>query len=119
MSATRSKSAKKPRYIDRPNPYAASIARTGIRIRRLHPPKSKPKELRPPSNRFAAGIQAAGVTLRVGPGRPEAGREVGPSSTRSVRLPARVWKAIERAAARQRVTVHALLRAAIARVVES
>jgi hypothetical protein len=122
------------RYVVQPrNPYAASIARTGIRIRTLYPPTGKPKVTRPPSraslaempeldmasarpNRFADGIRAAGITLRVGRGRPEKGQEVGPTETRSVRLPARVWRTIERAAARQHVSVHALLRAAISRL---
>ncbi len=122
------------RYVVRPrNPYAASLARTGIRIRKLFPPKGKPKVTRPPSraslaempeldlsharpNRFAAGIHAAGITLRIGRGRPEKGQEIGPTETRSVRMPARVWRAIERAAARQHVSVHALLRAAISRI---
>jgi hypothetical protein len=121
------------RYVARRrNPYAASISRTGLRIRKLHPPTGKPKSARPPSraslaempeldmsharaNRFAAGLHAGGVTLRVGRGRPEKGQEVGPTETRSVRMPAKVWRAIERTAARQHVTVHALLRAAIAR----
>jgi hypothetical protein len=141
MSASRSRPAKQPpsvdfsRYVVRRNPYAASIARTGIRIRKLHPPSGKPRASRAPSraslaempeldmsrarkNRFARGIRAAGVTLRVGRGRPEAGQEVGRTQVRSVRLPARVWKAVERAAARQGVTVHALLRAAVAQCVE-
>jgi hypothetical protein len=65
-------------------------------------------------NRFARAIQVAGVTLRTGRGRPERGREVGPTETRSVRLPKRVWKAIERDARARGLSVHAALRAAIA-----
>jgi hypothetical protein len=122
------------RYVARKNPYAASLARTGIRIRTLAPPAGKLKASPPPSraslrempvldmsspgkNRFAAGIRAAGVTLPVGPGRPVRGQEVGPTSTRSVRLPASVWRAVEAEAARRGTTVHALLRSVIARVV--
>ncbi len=135
MAATaRSDSVDFRGYRVRRNPYAASITRTGVVIGRLAPPVGKPKASRAPSraslpemppldmsrarkNRFAAGIHAAGVTLRVGPGRPRAGGEVGITSVRSIRLPDRVWKAIERAAARQGVTVLALLRSAIARAV--
>jgi hypothetical protein len=53
------------------------------------------------------------TTVAVGCAR---GEEIGPTETRSVRMPARVWCAIERAAARQHVSVHALLRAAISRI---
>jgi hypothetical protein len=125
------------RYVVRKNPYAASIAKTGIRIRKgsLSAPRGRPKGARPPSraslqempeldmsrarkNPYAARILAGDVVLRVGRGRPERGSEVGPSVVRSVRLPERVWKAIERAAKRQRTTVHALLRATIAQLAQ-
>jgi hypothetical protein len=140
-ASTRSKpkSVDFRRYIVRKNPYAASLARSGIRIAKgsLAPPTGRPKPTRPPSkaslrampqvdmgranvrkNPYAARILAGDVTLRIGRGRPKRGSEVGPTSTRSVRLPERVWKAIERAAARQGVTVHALLRAAVAQLVK-
>jgi hypothetical protein len=48
--------------------------------------------------------------LQYGRGRPRAGAEVGPTETRSLRLPADVWKALERDAHDRGTTVHALLR---------
>ncbi len=51
--------------------------------------------------------------LRDGRGRPPAGREVGPTEARSIRLPAPVWAALEAQAARTGTTVHALLRDAV------
>jgi hypothetical protein len=127
------------RYIVRKNPFAASLARTGIRIAKgsLAAPNGRPKAMRPPSkeslreipavdmrrarvrtNPYASRILAGDVVLRVGRGRPERGQEVGRSTVRSVRLPERVWKAIERTAKRQRTTVHALLRATIAQLAQ-
>ncbi len=51
--------------------------------------------------------------MREGRGRPPAGSEVGPTVTRSIRLPATVWAAIEAQAERSGSTVHALLRDAV------
>jgi hypothetical protein len=53
--------------------------------------------------------------VRVGAGRPKNGEDVGPSSVRSVRLPDAFWKELATRAAAHSVTLHAELRAAIAK----
>jgi hypothetical protein len=121
------------RYIVLPNPFAARVRRDGIRIRRgsIIPPTGRPKRTAAPSkaslsempeldmsqarpNRFSASIQAGGITLRIGRGRPKRGTEVGPTTVRSVRLPVEIWEAVKRSAKRRGLTVHAALCEAIA-----
>lgn len=63
-------------------------------------------------NPYAAGIAAKGMVLP-GRGRPKKGEETGPSVTRSVRFPARVWASIEAVAKARGVSVHAAVRTAI------
>lgn len=47
-------------------------------------------------------------------GRPKKGEKAAGTVTRSLRLPEAAWKALEKAAKRQGITVHALIRQAIA-----
>lgn len=51
--------------------------------------------------------------LRARRGRPKKGEERNPAVTRTLRLTEATWKALERRAAQQRTTVHALLREAV------
>jgi len=116
------------------NPFARTLARTGIRFVLIAPTKgSKVTVEGEPSaeslrempevdmsrskrnpERFAIPMAEHGITLQIGRGRPVAGEEVGATLTRSVRFPASVWKEIERAAAREGISVHAALRRAVA-----
>lgn len=117
------------------NPFARTLARTGIRFVGIAPTKrARTTNDEEPSaeslrempevdlsrakrdpKRFAIPMALRGITLQVGRGRPAAGEEVGATSTRSVRFPASVWKEIEQAAMREGVSVHAALRMAIAK----
>src|SRR5256885_5734475 len=63
-------------------------------------------------NPYVARIAAEGITLPKR-GRPKMGEEIGPSVTRSVRFPPRVWASVESVAKAKGVSVHAALRAAI------
>jgi hypothetical protein len=65
---------------------------------------------------IAARIAAEGMTFP-GRGRPKKGQEVGPSVLKSVRLPESYWKALERRAKREKLSLHAAIRVAIARYV--
>jgi len=47
-------------------------------------------------------------------GRPRKGEQAAGTVTRSLRLPEAAWKALEKAARKQKTTVHALIRQAIA-----
>jgi hypothetical protein len=64
-------------------------------------------------NPYARRIEAGGITLQIGRGRPRRDAEVGPTVTRSVRLPPSVWAKLEKRALTEGVAVHALLRRAI------
>ncbi len=64
-------------------------------------------------NHHAAQIARDGITVQVGRGRPKKLDEVGGTTPRSVRFPARVWKLIEARAKRKGITLHAALREAI------
>jgi hypothetical protein len=77
-------------------------------------------------NPYAARIRKAGgytvavdgkkpYFVRVGAGRPKQGQDVGPSTVRSVRLPNALWKELVERAAARKVSLHAELRAAIAK----
>jgi hypothetical protein len=70
------------------------------------------------ANPYTARIAVEGVELQIGARRPAAGKEVGPTVTRTVRLPPAVWRAVERVARRQGLSVHAALRVAIAEWVQ-
>lgn len=108
----------------RRNPYAARIAREGVQIVHDEPTRESLAAIpevdfarasrNPYADRLARDLQA----LTVGRGRPRAGENVGPTTVRSVRLPARIWEALEAEAAARKLTVHAILRAAVARFLE-
>lgn len=108
----------------RRNPYASRIAREGIEVVHDEPSAGSLAAIpeidfarasrNPYAERLARDLQA----LAVGRGRPRAGEEGGPTTVRSVRLPARIWEALEAEAAARKLTVHAILRAAVARFLE-
>jgi hypothetical protein len=104
----------------RRNPYAARLDRDGVEIVHDGPSAESlaaipeldfdtPAYRSPYAERLAADLRK----VRVGRGRPRAGEEVGPTSTRSIRLSAGIWKALEDEARRTDTTLHALLRAAV------
>ena len=105
-------------YRIRRNPYAARIAREGAQVAHDGPSAASLAEmpeadfhlarLRP--NKYAAKTAAAVANIQYGRGRPRNGQEVGPTPTRSLRLPEIVWKALEREAGERATTVHALMR---------
>lgn len=64
-------------------------------------------------NPYAARIAAGGMSLKVGRGRPPKGTEPGPTTLRSVRLPAELWRRLERRARADGMPLLAALRAAV------
>jgi hypothetical protein len=64
-------------------------------------------------NPYARRIAVEGMELQIGPRRPKAGKEVGVTETRTVRFPPQVWRAVERFAKRERLSLHAAMRLAI------
>jgi len=64
------------------------------------------------ANPYAARIAAEGVALPRR-GRPEKGKETGPTVPRSVRFPKAVWKSLEAKAKAEGLPLHAALRVAI------
>jgi hypothetical protein len=104
----------------RRNPYAAVIERDGVEIVHDGPSAASlaeipevqfdaPARRSPYAERLAAELRK----VRVGRGRPRAGEEVGATSTRSIRLSAGIWDALEAEARRTSTTLHAVLRAAV------
>lgn len=69
--------------------------------------------------RGKAGLKRALAWSRAKRGRPKKGEAAEGTSTRSVRLPIKVWDELEREAERRGVTLHALLREAVARTLAS
>lgn len=65
-------------------------------------------------NPHAARIATEGIQTP-GRGRPRKGEETGPTVPRSIRFPVGVWKQLERRAKADGLTLHAAVRAAIAR----
>lgn len=63
-------------------------------------------------NPYAERIAAEGI-VHVRPGRPRKGQETGPTTPRSIRFPAPIWKQLEKRAKAEGITLHAALRAAI------
>jgi hypothetical protein len=63
--------------------------------------------------RGPAAIQKAMAWARAKRGRPKKGERAPGTRTRSIRLPDAAWKELERAAKKERTTVHALIREAI------
>jgi uncharacterized protein (DUF4415 family) len=109
------------RYRVRKNPYADRVAREGIEILHDEPspeslaevPEADFSSLRARRNPYASRAAEAIEKMQLGRGRPPRGRELGPTPTRSIRLPQAVWDALDAEARRTRSTVHALLREAV------
>lgn len=103
----------------RRNPYAARIAREGRKVVHEGPRASSLADMPEPDfdrvhvrpNPYAS--RAAEPRLQYGRGRPLRGEETGGTSTRSLRLPAAMWHALETLARERKTTVHALLREVI------
>lgn len=70
-------------------------------------------------NPYAKRIAEEGLVVQVGRGRPKRILEVGGTQPRSVRFPSEVWKQIEKRAEAEGMTVHAALREAILRWLDS
>lgn len=64
-------------------------------------------------NPYAERIAKEGMTIHVTRGRPRKGTETGPTTPRSVRFPAEIWKRLEQRAKVEGVPLHAALRAAV------
>ena len=105
-------------YRIRRNPYAGRIAREGLEVAHHEPAAASLTEMpeadfgrsRVRPNKYAAKAVAAAANVQYGRGRPLKGAEVGPTPTRSLRLPEAVWQALENEARERATTVHALLR---------
>ena len=105
-------------YRIRRNPYASRIEREGVEVAHDEPsaaalaemPEADFRRVRVRPNKYAAKGAAAAANIQYGRGRPRNGTEVGPTPTRSLRLPEAVWKALEREARQRSTTVHALMR---------
>jgi hypothetical protein len=114
-------------YRARRNPYAARIAREGIELVHDDPspaslaeiPEIDAKQMTARPNPYATRAAEAVARMQHGRGRPARGREVGPTTTRSIRLPASIWSALDVEAQRDGTTVHALLRNAIATFIDA
>lgn len=114
------------RYHVRKNPYAAVIARAGMSVVHHGPSVRSLAELpevdfsRVQAHRsaYASRARRAVLQLKAGRGRPKRGQEVGPTPARSIRLPMTLWEALEDAARDAGTTVHALLRLAVADLLE-
>jgi hypothetical protein len=110
------------KYRVRRNPYAARIAREGIELVHEGPSAASLAEIPEPDfsvarvlrNKYAARAAESAASLQYGRGRPRAGNEVGPTTTRSLRLPEEMWQALEEEAKQSSTTVHALLREIVA-----
>ena len=63
--------------------------------------------------RIAARLAAEGMAVPRG-GRPRRGQDLGPSLTRSVRVPNALWDQLERRARSKKLTVNAAFRLALA-----
>ena len=112
------------RFRIRKNRFAKRIAREGIEVLHEGPSARSLREMpeldlnraKVRRNPYAHRIRAGGITLQVGRGRPTRDQEVGPTVTRSIRLPPRLWAQLEKRARAEGIAVHALLRRAIAKV---
>lgn len=111
------------RYRIARNPYALRIAREGVEIVHDGPSRRSLAELpeidfsaaRVRKNPYTSRAAESAPSIQYGRGRPRSGEEVGPTPTRSLRLPQRAWDALELEAREKRTTVHALLRELVIR----
>lgn len=114
------------RYRIRPNRFARRVAGEGIDVAHVGPSRSSLREIpevdfsqaKIRRNPWARRFEAGGVSLQIGRRRPRLDEQVGPTVTRSVRLPPSVWAKLERRARARGVAVHALIRLAIAELLE-
>jgi hypothetical protein len=113
------------KYRIRRNPYAARVAREGIEI--LHDGPSAASLTEIPEVDYATVrirpnpyvTRAREPEIQYGRGRPRRGEEVGATTVRSLRLPAKTWERIDAEAKARKTTAHALLREIVVRFVES
>jgi hypothetical protein len=107
----------------RRNPYAAMIAADGVSL--IHDEPSSRSLAEVPAVDFSRVKSRTNLyadellRLRSGRGRPRKGQEIGPTPARSIRLPTSLWTALEDAARDTNTTVHALLRLAVADLLEN
>lgn len=107
------------RFRVRRNPYAARIAREGRKVVHEGPRTSSLADMPEPDfdrvgvRRNPYASRATEPRLQYGRGRPPRGEETGGTSTRSLRLPAAMWQALETLARERKTTVHALVREVI------
>ncbi len=112
-------------YRVRRNPYAARIAREGIRIVHDGPSAASLAEI--PEVDFSTTLvrrnpyvsRAGEPMLQYGRGRPPSGEERGPTPGRSLRLPLPMWKVLDAEAKARHTTTHALLRELVAQFVST
>lgn len=104
----------------RANPFAKRMREEGWQLVHDGPSAASLRDMPelPPDvtgrrNPYAKRIKAGGIELQVGRGRPRAGRRVGPTVVKSVRLPPALWKRLEQQAREKGVALHALVRSAL------
>jgi hypothetical protein len=110
------------RFTVRRNPFAARIAAEGSELVHDGPSRASLAEIpevdlrsaKRRRNPFAKHFDASALTMQTKRGRPALGEEVGPTVTRSVRLPVALAKALEALARDEGITMHALMRNALA-----
>jgi hypothetical protein len=106
----------------RRNPFAARIAAEGSELVHEGPSPASLAELpevdlrsgKLRRNPHAKHIDASALKMRTKRGRPPLGDESGPTVTRSLRLPVALAKALEMLARDEGITMHALMRNALA-----
>lgn len=105
----------------RRNPFARRIARDGWALAHDEPSAHSLREVpevdrttKGAANPYVERVRAHGSTVRIGRGRPKVGDETGPTTVKSVRLPAATWKRLEAQARARGIALHALVRLAIA-----
>jgi len=59
-------------------------------------------------------IKAEEIQIQVGLGRPKRGEKARPTVVKSVRVSPRIWKRVERQAARERISTNAAVQQALA-----
>ena len=107
---TSTRSRRRRRFVKSPKPISRKVSGAEI--------PNGPRA----SARKGSLIQVDGkkpYVLRKGPGCPKHGEEVGPSSVCLVRVPDALWHELKVRAKRQGTTVHAELRAAIAKLLRA
>ena len=114
------------RYRVRRNVFAARIDREGMTIVHDAPTKASVREIpeadfartTPRRNPYVTRAAEPRAQWQYGRGRPARGKEIGPTTVRSLRLPDDAWAALDREAKRRKTTTHALLRELVAMFLE-